>query len=478
MICNNTKKPARKIFGRYNSVLFIAFLLLYLPTLFSCTDNREISSENLTVTEINLFPETETSGETVDNTDVPNDSTPISVIANEYSVIYGNDAPPKVQSAAQSLTFNIKNSLGATLEAVTDTLPSTNQGKEILIGLTNRAESIEAAKPLNYMDYTIRINKSKIVIVGGSPLATEQAVKVFSDMLFDGTITALDTEFVYDYDFDRYISNSLAYNTKSFVPKWADEFTPPAWMLDYEEKVYSITSPNGRISSISHRGDVQHYPENSLEAILSAIMMGADIIEIDIRLTKDNIMVLMHDETLKRTTDWQYQKGKNGLPTSDRVEDWTYEQLRELHLVYRGKLTYYRIPTAYEAVLLCADRVQIHFDCKVSDRIDRNTDVYLLAEETGTKNCFLFCFGNNTMRTWLSKDDSDTEFKAFVKKSTSYLLKREHALRKSKFDLLAKYGDHPNGWKNAWNEGYKAVFTDKIYDFCRYAAENEVPLQS
>ena len=52
-----------------------------------------------------------------------------------------------------------------------------------------------------------------------------------------------------------------------------------------------------------HRGDWRNIPENSLEGICSAIDMGADIIEIDLAMTADSVLVLMHDRTVDRTTD-------------------------------------------------------------------------------------------------------------------------------------------------------------------------------
>jgi len=460
----------KRLIGRLRILTLAAFLLLSLPILFSCSekpsdvDTEASESIPADVTDAITEPEKQEK--------LP----PISIIANEYYLIHGKEAPEKVISAAKNLKSEIYKGTNKFLLICSDAQTATLSKKELLIGETNREESIEAAKSLNYMDYTIRIENGKIVILGGSPLATVQAARVFSEMLNDGRIDDLDAEFVYDYDFDRFIENSLAYNSDSFVPKWADDFTPPAWMLDYEEKLYAMTSPTGRITASSHRGDVQNYPENSLEAILSAIMLGADMVEIDIRLTKDNVMVLMHDDTLTRTTDWKYKHGKNGLPNTPKIEEWTYEQLCELRLLNQGKPTHYRIPTLYEAALLFRGRAQIHFDCKVSSLIDRNTDVYLLAEETGTKECFYYSFGYDTMNLWLSYDSEDKEFDSFVKKIKLYHAQSGRSLRKSKFDMLAKHGDHPDGWAATWNEGYKTVYTDKIEDFCRFSAAKQKPI--
>ena len=401
---------------------------------------------------------------------------PLPLIASRYTLICGSKAPEKVRLAAEELAGRIAESEKASPAISTDieTAPSR---LELLIGETDRAESIEAAESLGCMDYTIRIKNGKIAVLGGGPLATVQAVRVFTEMLFDGRIENLGSDFVYEYDYDRFFVDSLALHADTFVPKWASHFTPQPWMLDFDEKVYALTCPSGRITSSAHRGDVVNYPENSLEAILSAIMLGADAVEIDIRLTKDNVMVLMHDDTLLRTTDWQKKKGKNGLPKSPRIEDWTYEQLRELRLLYDGKPTESLIPTLYEAAILFAGRAQIHFDCKVSDKIDRDTDIYPLAEETGSRSSFFYTFGYNMMRKWQRYDSEDTEFRNFIKKITVYLAQSGHSLRKSNFDLLSKYGDDPNGWTATYKDGYKTVFTDNIILFCRYSATKQEPLE-
>ena len=92
-----------------------------------------------------------------------------------------------------------------------------------------------------------------------------------------------------------YLAEDYVADPSLFVPSWADEWQPPAEMLDFEEKYNSFFTPNGRMMSIAHRGDRNVlYPENSIEGILSVIMAGADIVEIDVILTKDGIPVVFH----------------------------------------------------------------------------------------------------------------------------------------------------------------------------------------
>jgi len=408
--------------------------------------------------------------------DLNGEGMPLDLISKEYTILYSDSDPNRIWNASNLLAHNLETLTGTKFSPESDKKSTDSSGKEILIGNTTRPESAKAAEGLGYMDYTIRTYKDKIAVVGGSPLATEQATRVLVDLLTLGQLESLEEGFVYDYDLDHFIENSIAFKPESFVPSWSKEFTPAAWMLDYEEKLYALTSPTGRMTSDSHRGDVQNYPENSLEGILSAIMLGCDVIEIDIRLTKDNVMVLMHDASLKRTTNWNSKKGMNGLPSSDQISDWTYEQLRELRLLHNGKATDCLIPTVYEAVMLFRGRAQIHFDCKVSENIQKNSDVYHLAEATGTKESFLYYYGIDTLAMWQSYNRDDAEFTEFIKKIRSYLNMSGHAFRKRNFDMIEKHGDHADGWQKAWDEGYKMTFTNKIYDLCRYISEKQQPI--
>ena len=54
---------------------------------------------------------------------------------------------------------------------------------------------------------------------------------------------------------------------------------------------------------IAHRGASAHAPENTLSAMKLALEQGADVIELDVQLTADNKVVVIHDTTLDRTTN-------------------------------------------------------------------------------------------------------------------------------------------------------------------------------
>ncbi|MFY7922517.1 MAG: glycerophosphodiester phosphodiesterase [Gemmatimonas sp.] len=56
---------------------------------------------------------------------------------------------------------------------------------------------------------------------------------------------------------------------------------------------------------IGHRGNRAHAPENTLPSLLEAVESGVDAVEFDLHVSRDGVLVLMHDETLDRTTDAQ-----------------------------------------------------------------------------------------------------------------------------------------------------------------------------
>lgn len=64
----------------------------------------------------------------------------------------------------------------------------------------------------------------------------------------------------------------------------------------------ALTSLDGRFV-IGHRGNAAHAPENTLESFRQAVELGVDAIELDVRVTRDGVPVVIHDPTLGRTTD-------------------------------------------------------------------------------------------------------------------------------------------------------------------------------
>ena len=71
---------------------------------------------------------------------------------------------------------------------------------------------------------------------------------------------------------------------------------------------------------IAHRGDVSAAPENTIPAFESALEAGADGIELDVRLTRDNRLVAIHDRTLDRTTSGRGMVDHQDLDVLQRLD--------------------------------------------------------------------------------------------------------------------------------------------------------------
>lgn len=99
-----------------------------------------------------------------------------------------------------------------------------------------------------------------------------------------------------------------------------------------------------RISVVAHRAAATGCPENSLSAVKKSLADGVDVIELDVRLTRDGEIILCHDATVNRTTDG-----------SGTVSEMSMNELRELHLKSpNGVLTEERLPSLGE-VLECVN---------------------------------------------------------------------------------------------------------------------------
>jgi glycerophosphoryl diester phosphodiesterase len=93
------------------------------------------------------------------------------------------------------------------------------------------------------------------------------------------------------------------------------------------------------VDIIGHRGAAGTYPENTMVSFMACEDLGADGIELDVHLSKDGEIVVIHDETINRTTN-----GKGF------VKDYTLAELKQFDASYRFKRQFKRctIPTLKE----------------------------------------------------------------------------------------------------------------------------------
>lgn len=131
-----------------------------------------------------------------------------------------------------------------------------------------------------------------------------------------------------------------------------------------------------KVMVITHRGDWRNAPENSLRAYQLSIALGVDMIEVDLAKTSDGVVVIMHDQTIDRTTD-----GK-GKPS-----DYTLAELKKFHLRNGlGRPTTHTIPTLEEVMLLAKGKVLVNLD----KSYPYYNEAFAVLQKTGTLDQALF----------------------------------------------------------------------------------------
>jgi glycerophosphoryl diester phosphodiesterase len=132
-----------------------------------------------------------------------------------------------------------------------------------------------------------------------------------------------------------------------------------------------------KVMVAAHRGDWRNAPENSLRAFQYAAAMGVDIVELDLNKAKDGVLVIMHDQTIDRTTN-----GK-GKPS-----DFTLEEIRKFGLRNGlGRVTRNTIPTFKEVMLALKGKpVMVNLD----KSYPYYEEAFAILKETGTLKQAIF----------------------------------------------------------------------------------------
>lgn len=121
----------------------------------------------------------------------------------------------------------------------------------------------------------------------------------------------------------------------------------------------------------AHRGASETHPENTIAAFEEAIRLGAQMIEFDVRMTKDNELVVMHDETIDRTT--------NGTGYVHRLT------LEEISAFDAGSwksdfFTGEKVPTLKEVLEIMPDHIWLNVHLKGGKKLGRETAKLIVAE--------------------------------------------------------------------------------------------------
>jgi glycerophosphoryl diester phosphodiesterase len=145
--------------------------------------------------------------------------------------------------------------------------------------------------------------------------------------------------------------------------------------LEYIKKEF-FNPESKTILVAAHRGAHIGNCENSVLSTKRSIEIGVDIIELDVQVTKDGVVVLMHDRTIDRVT--------NG---TGRVSDYTFAELQKFRLKsWLGIQTDEKIPTFEEILNIAKGKILIDIDLK-TENVD---PVVAVVQKTATEDQVFF----------------------------------------------------------------------------------------
>ena len=121
-----------------------------------------------------------------------------------------------------------------------------------------------------------------------------------------------------------------------------------------------------KVICCAHRGAMAYAPENTMKAFRLAADMGADMIELDVHLTRDGAAVVNHDPEFSRAG-----------PAGGKIKNMTLGEVRAVRI--QGE----PVPTLEEALLLCKERgMEINIECKACEAA---REIVRLVRETGMR---------------------------------------------------------------------------------------------
>ena len=259
---------------------------------------------------------------------------------------------------------------------------------------------------------------------------------------------------------------------------------------EYAERLTEISTQLSKVATLSsflsnpstgfvaHRGSHILAPENTLKSIQLAGILGYEMIEIDVERTRDGVLILMHDNTVDRTT--------NG---TGAVSNFTYDEIKKLKITedYAGKddNEIIRVPTLDEALAEARKHgLGVNLDCGKLTWTEEicHTAVGML-KKYGLYDISFFVMSNQSQRnlltslypdvnvTWLSSDaTSDWNIKEAKKYKNAFITYNvanitDKLLNEYISNGLAVFIYGCNTWENAYKyakQGVRLIETDYI----------------
>jgi glycerophosphoryl diester phosphodiesterase len=217
--------------------------------------------------------------------------------------------------------------------------------------------------------------------------------------------------------------------------------------------VASVSSQSNRKILVAHRGASAYAPEHTLEAYRLAIDQGADFVEQDLQVTKDGVLVCLHDLTLERTTNVEEvfpDRFRNdvsedqppGSQTANHwyVSDFTLKEIKGLDAGswFSAKFKGARVPTFQEAIDLVRGKSGLYPETKAPEVYGkRGFDMEKLVVEILKKNK-------------LDRPGSDPKTPVIIQSFSAESLRKMRLDLKTRLPLVFLIGFDP---QNKWLTG-------------------------
>ena len=163
------------------------------------------------------------------------------------------------------------------------------------------------------------------------------------------------------------------------------------WLLISPAITGISSSTDNKVITTGHRGAAGYAPENTLASVQKAIDLGVQRIEIDIQQTKDSVVVVIHDDSVDRTTN-----GKGN------VADFTFEELQLLDAgsYFNSAFKNERIPSLEEVIRLVNGKTDLIIEFKygndVYPKIEENV-IYLIEKYNALDWCIVHSFNTGIL---------------------------------------------------------------------------------
>ena len=156
---------------------------------------------------------------------------------------------------------------------------------------------------------------------------------------------------------------------------------------------------DGRPLVVGHRGAMGHAPENTFASFERALELGAGVVELDIHLSRDGQIVVIHDERLERTTDGRGLVGEHSLAELRRLDAGSW---------FARCFAAQRIPTLDEVLAWARDRTYLAIEIKngpVFYELIEAKLVELLARHRMRERALIISFDHYALRRVRELDD-------------------------------------------------------------------------